>query len=60
MTLKIYFTLLILSMLVGYGGVILSFSDEKRDDMWYKVGMTGFGVAIVMLLGMLFYNIWTF
>jgi hypothetical protein len=60
MTLKIYFTLLILSMLVGFGGHILSLNDEKREDMWTRVGMTGFGVAIVMLLGMLFYNIWTF
>ena len=55
---KIYFTVLIIVLIVFWVGWFLSNMDKKREDLWYKVSMTSGIVMFLMVVGIVLFSIW--
>jgi hypothetical protein len=55
---EIYFTVLIIVLIVFWGGWFLSNMDTKREDLWYKVSMTSGIVMFLMVVGIVLFSIW--
>jgi hypothetical protein len=55
---KIYFTVLIIMLIVFWGGWFLTNMDKKREDLWFKVSMTSGISLLFMVVGIWLYSIW--
>jgi len=58
---KICFTMLFLMLFVFLGGLALMIVDNKREDLWIKVAITGgisVGVISLIMIGVPLYLIW--
>jgi 4-hydroxybenzoate polyprenyltransferase len=55
---EIYFTVLIISLIVFWVGWFLSNMDKKREDLWFKVSMTSGIVMFLMVVGIVLFSIW--
>ena len=55
---KIYFTVVILLVLVIFGSWILMNVDEEREDMWYKITLTTLMLEMILIFGGMIASIW--
>ncbi len=58
---KICFTMLFIMLFVLLGGLTLMIVDNKREDLWIKVTITGgisVGVISLIMIGVPLYLIW--
>ena len=55
---KIYFTVVIVLVLVIFGSWILMNVDEKREDMWYKITLTTSMLEMILIHGGMIASIW--
>jgi len=58
---KICFTMLFLTLFVFLVGLVLMIVDNKREDLWIKVAITGgisVGVISLIMIGVPLYLIW--
>jgi hypothetical protein len=55
---EIYFTVLIIMLIVFWVGWFLSNMDKKREDLWFKVSMTSGIVMFLMVVGIVLFSIW--
>lgn len=55
---KIYFTVVIVLVLVIFGSWILMNVDEEREDMWYKITLTTSMLEIIFIFGGMITSIW--
>ena len=59
MGMKIYFTVLMVFVLVGFIGWMGFNIDKKRPELWFKISIGSFGVECLMLFAIVLYNVWT-
>ena len=55
---KIYFTVVIVLVLVIFGSWILMNVDEEREDMWYKITLTTSMIEMIFIFGGMITSIW--
>ena len=55
---KIYFTVVIVLVLVIFGSWILMNVDEEREDMWYKITLTTSMLEMIFIFGGMIASIW--
>ena len=55
---KIYFTVVIVLVLVIFGSWILMNLDEEREDMWYKITLTTLMLEMILIFGGMIASIW--
>ena len=55
---KIYFTVVIVLVLVIFGSWILMNVDEEREDMWYKITLTTSMLEMIFIFGGMITSIW--
>ena len=55
---KIYFTVVIVLVLVIFGSWILMNVDEEREDMWYKITLTTSMLEMILIHGGMIASIW--
>ena len=55
---KIYFTVVIVLVLVIFGSWILMNVDEEREDMWYKITLTTLMLEMILIFGGMIASIW--
>jgi hypothetical protein len=55
---KIYFTVVIVLVLVIFGSWILMNVDEEREDMWYKITLTTLMLEMILIHGGMIASIW--
>ena len=55
---KIYFTVVIVLMLVFFGSWILMNLDKEREHMWYKTTLTTLMLEMVFISGGMIASIW--
>jgi hypothetical protein len=55
---KIYFTVVIVLVLVIFGSWILMNVDEEREDMWYKITLTTLMLEMILIHGGMIVSIW--
>ena len=55
---KIYFTVVIVLVLVIFGSWILMNVDEEREDMWYKITLTTSMLEMIFIFGGFIASIW--
>ena len=55
---KIYFTVVIVLVLVIFGSWILMNVDEEREDMWYKITLTTSMLEMILIFGGMIASIW--
>ena len=57
---KIYFTLIIVVLLIAGSSWSLMNSDRKREDLWYKISKISWVTLATMLIGGALTAIWFF
>lgn len=55
---KIYFTVVIVLVLVIFGSWILMNVDEEREDTWYKITLTTSMLEMILIFGGMITSIW--
>ena len=55
---KIYFTVVIVLVLVIFGSWILMNVDEEREDMWFKTTLTTLMLEMILIHGGMIASIW--
>ena len=55
---KIYFTVVIVLVLLIFGSWILMNVDEEREDMWYKITLTTLMLEMILIHGGMIASIW--
>ena len=55
---KIYFTVVIVLVLVIFGSWILMNVDEEREDMWYKITLITSMLEMIFIFGGMIASIW--
>lgn len=55
---KIYFTVVIVLVLVIFSSWILMNVDEEREDMWYKITITTSMLEMIFIFGGFIASIW--
>jgi len=57
---KIYFTLIIVTLIVAGVSLSLMNSDNKRSDLWFKISKISWITLLVMIIGGALTSIWFF
>ena len=55
---KIYFTVVIVLVLLIFGSWFLMNVDEKREDMWFKTTLTTLMLEMILIHGGMIASIW--
>jgi hypothetical protein len=55
---KIYFTVVIVLVLLIFGSWILMNVDEEREDMWYKITLKTLMLEMILIFGGMIASIW--
>ena len=55
---KIYFTVVIVLVLVIFGSWILMNVDEEREDMWFKTTLITLMLEMILIHGGMIASIW--
>ena len=55
---KIYFTVVIVLVLLIFGSWFLMNVDEKREDMWFKTTLTILMLEMILIHGGMIASIW--
>ena len=55
---KIYFTVVIVLVLVIFSSWILMNVDEEREDMWYKITLITSMLEMIFIFGGMIASIW--
>ena len=55
---KIYFTVVIVLVLLIFGSWFLMNVDEEREDMWFKTTLTTLMLEMILIFGGMIASIW--